>query len=114
MRKHVALFAATLALAACGGEKPTGQTSTATSGDEVADRLEDAADQSGLRAKQVLENAADEAREHPSLAPVEKPVVSCMPSSVSLVGAMVPIDIATSILAVLCSPRFLKVVSWRI
>jgi|GEM_PF-7125346 ABC-type glycerol-3-phosphate transport system substrate-binding protein len=73
MRKHVALFAATLALAACGGEKPTGQTSTATSGDEVADRLEDAADQSGPRAKQVLENAADEAREHPSLAPVEKP-----------------------------------------
>jgi hypothetical protein len=71
MRKHLALLASALTLAACGGQEPSARAST--SGDEVADRLEDAADQSAPKAKQVLENAADEARQHASLAPVEKP-----------------------------------------
>jgi hypothetical protein len=39
----------------------------------VADRLEDAADQSGPAAKKVLKDAADEAREHQTLAPVDEP-----------------------------------------
>lgn len=35
--------------------------------------MKNAADQSAPKAKEVLENAADEAREHPSLAPVDDP-----------------------------------------
>jgi len=43
------------------------------SGDEVADKLEDAALQSGPAARGVLTEAAQMARQYPSLAPVEQP-----------------------------------------
>lgn len=76
MNKFSIVLAGLLALAACGeersgeGEKAPGEQ---VSGEKVADRLEEAADQSGPAAEEVLENAAEAARERESMAPVSEP-----------------------------------------
>lgn len=62
-------IAASLTLSACGQS----DQKDATTGAEVADKLDRAADQSGPAAKQVLEGAAAEARKHSSMAPVDEP-----------------------------------------
>jgi len=61
----IALFA----LSACG----QAAKKNAVSGAEVGDKLDQAADQSGPAAKEVLQSEAAEARQHPSLAPVDDP-----------------------------------------
>ena len=60
-----------LAVSACGGQNQ--QAGGSASGEEVGDRLDEAAKQSAPTARRVLENAADEARQRPSMAPVDQP-----------------------------------------
>ncbi|MET1756661.1 hypothetical protein ABVV53_14550 [Novosphingobium sp. RD2P27] len=55
----------TFALAACGGEQ--------TSADRVADKLDEAAEQSGPVAAEVIEERADQLRERETAAPVGQP-----------------------------------------
>lgn len=65
MKLPAALSAAAfLVLTACGAQDRTEQT---------ADRLEEAAEQSGPAAAQVLENAAEEVREQEQVAPLSAP-----------------------------------------
>lgn len=72
MRRCVPILASLLTLTACSGSgSPNAQRSA--SGEEVADRLEKAADQSAPAARKVLDDAADEARQHATLAPVDQP-----------------------------------------
>lgn len=59
-------------LTACS-ETGASQHNATTTGAEVGERLDDAAAQSAPTAKRVLEDAADEARQHPSMAPVDQP-----------------------------------------
>lgn len=62
-------FAAALKVTACNqaAEKNAG------SGQEVANKLENAAEQSGPAAKQVLDKVVNHARRQPSMAPVNEP-----------------------------------------
>ena len=71
--KHLplALVAATLTLSGCGGQ--SSQEGEQVSGDQVADKLDQAADQSAPIAKDVLETAAAEARGQESMAPIDQP-----------------------------------------
>ena len=70
MPRKISAFAALLVLPACGG--PAEETAP-VSGESVAEKLEGAADQSGPAAKQVLESAAAEARQHPTMVPPGEP-----------------------------------------
>jgi hypothetical protein len=63
----------TLATLTACGSPGSGEHNKPTSGKEVGDRLDKAAAQSAPTAKRVLEDAADEARRHPSMAPVDQP-----------------------------------------
>lgn len=64
-------LAGVLGLSACG--QPQSDEPTQVSGEEVADKLDKAADQSGPVAREALTEAAQEAREQPSMAPVDQP-----------------------------------------
>jgi hypothetical protein len=65
---RIVILSGLFAVAACGQSEDR-----STSGKDVADRLESAADQSGPAAKQILESAAEEARQHPTMAPADQP-----------------------------------------
>lgn len=69
MPRPLAIVFAMLALTACS---KTAEDQS-TTGAKVADQLEGAAAQSGPAAKEVLETAAAEAREQPSMAPAGEP-----------------------------------------
>lgn len=70
MKTFLFALAGTSLLAACGGEPPRQEGQV--SGEEVAEKLEEAADQSDPRAEEVLEDAADEAEDRESLQPVDE------------------------------------------
>lgn len=71
MRPIGIFVSASLALlTACGNESSDQQM---VPGQEVADRLDDAADQSAPRAEQVLHDAADQARQVDTMEPVDQP-----------------------------------------
>jgi hypothetical protein len=65
---RVLVLSGLFVIAGCGQSQDR-----SASGKEVADHLDNAADQSGPAAKQILEGAADEARQHPTMAPVDQP-----------------------------------------
>jgi hypothetical protein len=69
MKQAAIALVCVLGLGACdaSSEKP------AASSSDVANRLEKAADQSGPVAKEVLRDAADEARKQPTMEPVDQP-----------------------------------------
>lgn len=69
MKKAAIALFCVVGLSACGAaDEPD-----AVSGEAVADRLEKAADQSSPAAREVLKDAAAEARKQPSLDPVDEP-----------------------------------------
>lgn len=71
MRKSVLALAVPLLLAACADGNSNNQEGT--SGDEVADQLEEAADQSAPTAERVLDEAAEQARDQETMAPAGQP-----------------------------------------
>jgi hypothetical protein len=71
MRNSVLALALPLFLAACGEGNSNNQERT--SGDDVADQLEEAADQSAPTAERVLDEAAEQARDQETMAPAGQP-----------------------------------------
>lgn len=73
-KTYLSTFVVISALCMSGCDQPPqSQGTERVSGNEVADKLEDAADQSGPAAQSVLTEAADKARQYPSMAPVDQP-----------------------------------------
>jgi hypothetical protein len=69
MMKIQVVMACALALSGC---KPSDSQQSGTSGRDVANQLDDAADQSGPAARQVLESSAAEVRKYPPMIPVDQ------------------------------------------